>query len=308
MIVDYRLWNVPKAIGLIGLVASLCLAGLFVQPSIAQANTARSSYFKAYRLFQRKKWSEAKAQFLTTLKLVKKLPSRTSRQKLFVNLGWCDIQYHLARIELATKRPQYACHTLDKLVNRISFVKKKWPRWRRQRINLLLPGRFRDAKRRYKSCTTIPTRVTLTELPPKAKVFVLEASSGQPDKWKETQPSFETTKPKVKVRVEAPGYIKQERELEVGRWLPKTIPFALKKKPKPTKRIVKRTIVKRRVIKRRPVVPPPKPITSEWWFWAATIGGTAVVAGAVVGTVIYINSQPPILQPSFGQKDIFPTQ
>lgn len=268
---------------------------LLLLPHIAHGRSARDSYFRARSLFKKKQWKQAKSEFQTTLTLIKKLPSRTSKQRLFVTLGECDVEYHLARIAQEQQNNANACVTLDKLVKRIAYVKQTWPRWRRQRINLLLPGRFRDAKKRFKGCKDVPTRIQLDQLPPKAKVFLFVPNANDPSKgtWKPIKPGFQTKDKQVKIKVEAPGYLPQTRTLQVGRWAPKTFQASLKKKPKP--RVVKRRVAivipRERIVRPPPRErkPPPPAVYQQWWFW--TTVGVVVAAGVAIPVGIALSNQ-----------------
>lgn len=275
---------------MIGLwVGILCICST---STLAYAASARTSYFKARRLYKQKKWKKAQVEFTKTLKLVKKLPSKTRSQKLFIQLGWCDIDYHLIQIDRQFGQKQRVCRQLQILVKRIQYVQEKWPRWRRRRINLLLPGRFKKAKSQFSTCTQVPTSVTLLNVPAKARISI-RSTQTQSSTWKSVNASFKTLHTRIRVRVVATGYITREETVQVRPWNPIKVDFSLKKKPKPVvrKRVILVRIPPRRIIKpKRPLPPQPTPIYKQPWLWV-TVGGVALLTGAAVTTAVVLSNQ-----------------
>lgn len=300
-----RLWAVCLFVVL------LCGA---VDDGFAQSyeDPAEKEYFRARKLYRRAKKRSLKkdtrkqlrrqayASFEKTLSLLTKRRTPTKRAKHLLTLGECDIYYHLAKLSLADKQPRTACRVLKTLQDKLATVPKRWKRWR---VNRLLPGRFREAKTLSEICPSTPSILTLKGLPKKATVSIQRKDEQGKLRWQKIKLPLKTTKTSVTLLMQAPDYLKKEQRFSIERWRKKTFEVSLKKKPKP--RIVKRrVVVRRRVIKPRERAPvKPKPGIKPW-VWAAVGGGAVLIAGGVTAAVILANTPPSGFRPKIVQIDV----
>lgn len=267
---------------------------LLGSPLVAQAKRdvfAEETYFKARKLFEGKKFKEARPLFAKLLELLraKKAKETDTRKRHFLTLGQCDLLFHQGRILEALGQRWKACHRFERLRILLETVPKGWQQWR---INRLLPERFVLAKERHKQCETVLSRLEVTGLPKGAKVSRKQLSAdGKTTSWQPLKLPLKVKAGKLTLRFEAPGYESKEETVTVPRWGLAREEISLKKTPQ------KAPPRRRPDLRRRREPPPKKPKGLSPWAWAGIAGGGALLAGGVVLAVVLANQRTDRVQP-----------
>lgn len=257
----------------------LCLSCMVV--SDAQADQAERLYFKAMKLFRSKQWDASQKAFKRTLVLLSKRAPKGKKQRVLLQLGRCDLLYHLALLAQKQARPQARCLHLQDLIGRLQGLPKGWRRWR---VNRLLPKRFAHAKTLFSRCGKVPTPLHFALSPKETKLEWLTNTT--PPSWTPLQGThLKTTQRSLKIRLTAKGYIPQTHTLTLQAWKTQRFSYTLKPKPTPARRTPVIVAIK------PPTDRPPQKakkkssLLASPWLWVG-IGGSAVLVAGIVVTAV----------------------
>jgi NADH:ubiquinone oxidoreductase subunit len=237
----------------------------------------RRLYHNGVATFQKGQFAASNQSFLQLLPQLQKV--RTTRKKgtrarHMMTLGICDVLYYQAKIAASTKAPRRSCRLYAQLIQEFQSVPATWSTWN---VYPNLPAHMKEARTAWnKVCPGVPSLVRYTVAPSNATVS-LKAG----DAWRPVKSPFETSNKKLTLRIAAKGFeTKVVKGIVVPRWSRVSLSYQLAKK---------KVIV---AVRRPPaprIVPKPKALTSEPWFWGAVIGGGVLVAGGVVAAVVAAN-------------------
>lgn len=260
------------------------------------AKESRDSYFRAYNLYKKQRWEDARQEFLRTIGLLRlREPKVSGKDRHFISLGYCDIYYHLALISLMQGNTHEACSHLEYVVNTMATLPADWQTWR---INLLLPQRFTDATKRFQDCKQLPTHLSVALKPKAVKEpkptdtikepkFELRLDSSSTE-WSTVKMPVALYVNRVYLRVSATGYVPVEKDVKIERWqptnritiqlekLPAIVPPPPRKPPTPPIKL-----------------PPPPPSKISPWVWVGIGSVAALATGAIVAGILISRSNYP---------------
>ncbi len=273
---------------------------------------AKIEYFRALDYFYGGNLPRAELYFKRTKRLLlQALKLSRGREKHLISLGLCDIDYHLARINQRRGHSLESCRDLSRLFWRLRKIPKSWKKWR---INLNLPRRIARAKRMFKKCRNLPSKVILQNIPKDSKIFLRKKGTKE---WIQYEKVPLTLSPgEYQLKIVSPQYQTHIENITIKRWEKLVKKIALKPKPKPTTKPTAKAISATKPAPKPPKKPPIKAATkpatkpatqiskkigekkpppqpkkrrkklSPWIWLGPLLGGTAVTAAIITAITI----------------------